>query len=1041
MNSSPFLLLAMTMVSASVLGNPLIPVSVRHPEAAAGVTGGAASMHGVFGGSSRQVLFLSAASDLATNDVNGAVLDLFQRDLDLGRTTLISTNSAGTSGPGQVWDFSVAADGRRVAFTWATDETSLGDTNGVTDIYWRDLETGAVALVSRRHGAPGAANARSRAPRMSADGRWIVFESEASDLVENPDVLGRPGVFLHDTLIGTSEWISRPPAGSVEDPPDPEAFAGEPAISADGSVVVFLSNLAILAPIEGLGTTALVWTRGGTGLRRVRLPGTPPAPLAVPLGINALALSADGRVLAFPVPAGGLTDGLAGVWRMDLITGDLAPISGGLPISVETLVEGPVVSADGGTLAFTVDSGADPDQGLAHQIRIWKAGSGMHTLKSLQDAGSAAVEDPSGSLSPVLSADGGQILFLSDAAIPEAGVPVAGVLQWFHRELATGVTRTLSGDPEAIGPGFSPDGRHVILEEGTPVLAAGDRNGEADLVVVSLADGVRTVVSLAAVSGRTASGGSTTGVGLSDDGWMLAYLSLASDLVTAPDDPGRSRDVFAFDRTTGANRLLSSGPDGAATGGATESVLSRNGRFLADIPADADGRPGSNLVCIHLETGVRELVTAVDGGTNSLAGWATEPRISADGRRVGFRLSPTREHVADSALYLRDLDTRRTWPINPPALTGRPRPQGRRLQLAADARLALFEEARGEWFLVRFAGDAFVEVQRFQANNAWMGADGRTVVILRLGAGIRPPGLSLRVLPSPTEVFLLPPSAFPISDVQIAAQGGVMTYVRRQDPAMGTPPQVWALPVATHVEELVSRSPAGVPGSADSRGPQISADGRFITYRTASPELTGERTGSSWPQVVVTDRYTGTTRVLSRAADGDPGNSLSTQPQISGDGRWVAFTTFADNLLPGDHNGLGDVALARVEASLPDDSDADGLADVWERDHFGSLDAAASADPDGDGQSNAAEQEARTLPWHPDSVLRLQITSTGAAGEIRWSGSAGVRYRLEQTPELNAAGSWAPVGDPVIGHTGEIRRPLPSSIAGGFLRLMAAASE
>ncbi|MBN8246554.1 MAG: hypothetical protein J0L84_03830 [Verrucomicrobia bacterium] len=750
MKPSLRLVLAVVLGHSSVLGDSLIPVTVRHPGAMASVTGGSASVGGVFAGSAQRILFLSAASDLAANDVNGSVLDLFRRDLDTGRTTLVSTNSAGVSGRGQVWDFSVSADGRRVAFTWATDESSLGDTNGVTDIYWRDLETGVTTLASHRHGASAAANARSWGAQISADGRWIAFESESSDLVEAPDASGRSGVFLHDVQAGTSEWINRPPSDAIEDPLDFSASAGGPVISADGSVVAFLSNARSLAPVEGHATTIFIWTRDGTGLRRVRLPDTLPTDPPLLVGVDSLTLSADGRVLAFPLsPGSGLPETAGGVWRMDLTTGEVVQASQGLPVSVETLVEGPVLSADGATLAFTVENGTDPSEGLSHQIRIWRAVSGIHTLTSLQEGGSAVVEDPAGSLSPVLSADGEHLIFLSDAAIPGAGVSVAGTLQWFHRELATGITRSISEDPESIAPGFSPDGRHVLVEERTPVLVPGDHNGEADLVVISLADGTRNVVSLATGSHRTASGGSMTGIGLSDDGGKLAYVSDASDLVAAPDDPQRSRDTFVFDRLTGGNRLLSVGPEGAATGGASESALSRNGRFLADVSTGGDAPTGSEIVRIHLDTGVREPVSAADRTTHSLGRWASEPRISADGRRVAFRSSALREGISDSALYLRDLDAGRTWQINPRSLTGRPTPQGQRLQISADAQMALFQEGRGEWFLARLTNDTFMEVQRFPASNAWLGDDGRTVVILRQGLGMDAPGLSPVSCPRP----------------------------------------------------------------------------------------------------------------------------------------------------------------------------------------------------------------------------------------------------------------------------------------------------
>ena len=1012
----------------------LIPVSVRDPGAAAGITGSASSSAGVFAGANR-IFFLSSASDLVTNDVNGRVLDLYWRDLPAGPTALVSVTREGVSGPGRVEDFTVSANGRRVAFTWSTDESALGDTNGVSDVYWRDLDTGLTQLVSRTRTGTGAGNGPSFFAEISDDGQFVVFESDATDLAEGTVAPGDRHVYFQDLRTGTTQWISRPASGGLGEPPESGRHSWDSQMNADGSTVVFQSDDLSLAPLDGIATTLLIWNRNSGDMKRVRLPGNPDLLPTGPLEVTGPVLSAQGRVLAFSVfPGSSVSTNLPGVWRLDLDSGDPQRVSLELPVSIDSLFQGPSLSADGQTLAFSVETMGSSGFGPTNQVRIWKSGSGLHTMESLLQTVPPTNGEPASSLNPILSPDGTQLIFLSDAAIPDAGVPLDGAFQWFHRVLNTGVTRRISADPDSIGPAFSPDATQVIVEEQIPVQIPGDLNDETDVVVVSLADGARTVVSLAGISYSTATGASLTGVGFSDDGRVLGMVSSAVDLVTDPDDPLRGRDFFTFDRITRRNRLVSVGSDGVATGGAREGVLSQDGRFMAYIPPAADGIPGSNLFRVNLQTGAHELVSATDGTTNSLEGWTTEPRISADGRWIGFRWSRFSSFgLSETLLYLRDSDSRRTLRINDSTVTGPSRPQGERFQISADARVMLFKIQRTDWLLVGRNNEAITLLQRFTAVDAWLGADGRTVLIQR-DARSGPEGLSLRRLPSESETLLLSPPRSVIADLQISADGSAICYARREDPTQGGPWQVWVMPTATGVEELVSRSATGVPGSRDSRGPQISADGRFIAYRSDSPELLPSGKGE-WSQILVKDRYAGTTTILSADPDGIPGELPSIRPLISGDGHWVAFTTFAENLLNDDRNQSSDVAMAEVPWLAAPDTDADGLADGWERDRFGSLDATAGADPDGDGWTTAQEQAARTNPTNAHSAWHLEVRSSGGGRSLEWSGSAGVHYQVEHSPVLGAEAQWESVGDPLVGYTGAMRAPLPESGVPGFYRL------
>jgi Tol biopolymer transport system component len=117
--------------------------------------------------------------------------------LQLQSISLISANHFGTdSGNGRSENPAFRADGYAVAFnSYAGDLTETPDTNGASDIFVRDRETRTTTLLSINREGTGAGNSASGSFSLSADGRIIVFESEASDLVTN-DTNGRADVFV-----------------------------------------------------------------------------------------------------------------------------------------------------------------------------------------------------------------------------------------------------------------------------------------------------------------------------------------------------------------------------------------------------------------------------------------------------------------------------------------------------------------------------------------------------------------------------------------------------------------------------------------------------------------------------------------------------------------------------------------------------------------------------------------------------------------------------------------------------------------------------
>lgn len=191
----------------------------------------------------RLVTFLSSASNLVPDDANGGVLDAFVRDRMTGETRLVSVDSSEAAANGETHFASISPNGRYVAFASAASNLVPGDTNAVADVFVRDLLEGTTSRVSV-DAAGGEANGASDGGSVSADGRFVVYESEASDLVPG-DTNGTWDVFVHDRTTGAARLITKGPAGQPADSASKYA-----KISADGTTVVYNSYASNLVPSD-----------------------------------------------------------------------------------------------------------------------------------------------------------------------------------------------------------------------------------------------------------------------------------------------------------------------------------------------------------------------------------------------------------------------------------------------------------------------------------------------------------------------------------------------------------------------------------------------------------------------------------------------------------------------------------------------------------------------------------------------------------------------------------------------------------------------
>lgn len=192
----------------------------------------------------RVITYQSLASTLVPDDTN-ELSDVFVHDRDTGTTTRVSVGTDGTQASNGAGGPTLSANGRFVAFTSGAALTGP-DTNSTSDVFVHDRESGTTTRISdSASGAEG--NNGSVAASLSSDGRYVAYESVASNLVPG-DTNQLSDVFVHDRDTGLTTRISLTSAGRQAG-----YSSYDPALSSDGSVVAFTSDAALL-PGDSNGT-------------------------------------------------------------------------------------------------------------------------------------------------------------------------------------------------------------------------------------------------------------------------------------------------------------------------------------------------------------------------------------------------------------------------------------------------------------------------------------------------------------------------------------------------------------------------------------------------------------------------------------------------------------------------------------------------------------------------------------------------------------------------------------------------------------------
>lgn len=852
------------------------------------------------------LLFTSASDQLVAGDFN-TTSDVFLLDRTTGRVTLISANPAGRAGNGTSLAAGLSADGRRVVFLSRASDLVPNDTNHTWDVFVRDVDPGITQLVSGVENA-GASAGPALDPWISADGRHVIFRSPAQDLAPG-SFLSVFNLYRRDLLEGRTECLT---TNAPSDLPGPWRL-GDFAVTPSGGALA----MSVRAVSGTNPTNLLVWLDLAGGRAVNCTASLAPEFADAKSSHTAPALSADGRLVAFRSQLA-LSEGLTryGLNLYNAAQGTTTlltlrtnkPLENRFPDSALNAR----LSADG---AFVVYATPTPPNYNLHpslrvyvpsQVYLYDVQAGATTLVSAAPDGSPASAD---CLAPVITPDGRGVAFVSRATNLVAGASDEALrVYWYNREAATlSVMANLGDAPAEAG--------QLALSLNGDWLAAARTDLEGPIVLYNTRDGSSASVNLTPAAHDSSTGRGWIGVrpeGVSADG---RYVALAA-FPPGPADVAAHMQVYLHDTQTGTRRLLSEGVDAQPANGhpvppwltgdatrvfwvsAATNLVAGDTNQVADVfgqdlstatrrvfrrppvPETAPVQPETALAptgnvglvsIIEAHIGKGRFVDLNSGVFSAaFSGTVFEPVCFArDGSRIAFsrwRTGPTVVEIYDPRPWLADSASTPVplWTSGGvyydllPALN------------ASGSRVAFFRRvsSNGKSFQLR--------VVDWAANTLLFSNFTRASVF-------EPPMLS--------------------------AEGRFVTWLAPG--ADGSTYQVWRADVDAGTVALVSVAADGTSeANGTCRHAALSADGRYAAFASLADNLVANDTNGAM-DVFLRDLQTGRTLLLSRTPDGEAGEGWSLRPFFSADGRSLFFLSHASDLAAGDFNEAAD--LFKVE--------------------------------------------------------------------------------------------------------------------------------
>ncbi len=889
--------------------------------------GGGGSYGPIASSNGRYVVFASTAANLCVTSNNlpipgriPAPLNVYMRDRLFGTNTLVSINLSGmAAGDGDSVPAAVSPDGRYVLFESSADDLVAGDTNCASDVFLRDMTAGTTILVSATaDGVPG--NGDSRNPAMTPDAKYVAFVSTATNLVAG-DTNQLADVFVRDVQAGTTSLASVGALSTVL-----TARSDAPVITDDGRYVAFFSTATNL--VSGVPAGGDVYIRdllaGNTILASTYARTAVPSNSVTSFNHQ---FSGDGRFLVYEAADSTATFGT--VLRYNLQTG-LTDILG----TDATVTRGPVeevhsldLSDDGQSIAYIANYSTT--DGNTTCLKLWDAHSGQSTIVSTNL--DATVPSWTSCDFPSIDSTGRYLAFLSSATNMVTNA-THGEFHLYVQDTQTGTRKLVDAGSGGVGanvsaataPRLGPDGSFVAFECPDSTLVPNDLNKASD---VFFRDVVTDVVDL--ISARDPALAVATPVGVSSlgpnsigaDGRYAVFASDADNIV-AGDTNGFS-DVFVRDLVAGTTRLVSVGSNGVSPSAFSgEPSISADGRFVAftsvaDNLVSGDTNQLRDVFIRDLQAGATALVSINVNGLSSRWGPSYSPVLSSDARFVLFRSTASDLVPGDHRyenVFLRDLSAQDTyilshqtnyavpWPPLPPAAP----PVA---AMTPNGRLVVVAETPGATPGQFCLWDSLA--------GAWIYTNVSPGTIIQVA--ISPDGNRLAYWTGATQpqLYVLDRRfgtnwaltqgivRTPSAVLRFSPDSGVLAY---NCASASGPNQVYCYDFQARTTQLVSTAyGTDQPANGASDSPAASTDGRFIAYRSEANNIVPGDTNDQ-PDIFLFDRQTGRNTLLSEGQLGSRfPNNRSLAPVFSQDGSTLVFESWASDLTAGDFNQGSDV--------------------------------------------------------------------------------------------------------------------------------------
>lgn len=888
--------------------------------------GGGDSLAPIISADGRYVLFTSTANNLVVDGNTNllasrfpATLNIFLRDRTNATTTLVSANFAGTGGCNRdAFPLQISANGRYVLFESTASDLVPGDTNNNNDIFVRDLLNGTNILVSVAMDGT-CANGSSSNSVMTSDGHYIAFSSTATNLVAG-DINTIVDVFVRDLQAGTTALVS---VGAM--PASGTRYSDTPDITPDGRYVVFASSATNLVPgvaptgnppgseiyVRDLVGQQTLWA--STNAQAVRL-----AVMNSASGIcYNQTISDDGQFVVFETtPLGSNNGGI--ILRYNLATGITDTVStnaNGTSFVYPTRPPTLDITPDGRFITFVANAHGNFSSDTC--VQVWDSQTSATALVSGNLTN--GVSQGSHSDLPTIDSAGRYIAFITRDGFttPLTTNVISPGVHLYVRDTQTATTTLVDADANGVSavinpatvPRMSADGRYVAFEYSDGTLVPNDSNRFYDVVVRDLTTNTFELISahLPAFPSSTLSGLFGISSAPVSNGRYVAFASAADQLV--PNDTNGFSDIFVHDLVTGTNILVSVDSNSVKSGNGVSinPGMSADGRYVvftssATNLVAGDANNALDVFIRDMAAGVTRLVSinTISNGPGNGASFL--PTISTDGRFVLFHSQANNlangQQFAVENILVRDLQTAKTYFVARNTTTNL-----LPASMTPDGHFVAYGPTGTSLFVWNS-----LSATNVYTNSTLISASGATALSIspdgnRIAYGItnRLYGID-RVANSNVLINARPPS-LTNSALRFSGDSRYLAYSALLTNGFY---QVFLYDFQTRSNFSISQSYTApgnsniVNGTSDS--PDISPDGRFIAFRSfASNIVPGDTNGV--PDVFMYDRLTGATTLLSTSLFGNASaNSRSLAPVFSTDGQTLLFQSWASDILPQDFN-------------------------------------------------------------------------------------------------------------------------------------------